>query len=221
MDRKAPAEGSSSQNDNPFVECLQEGPAAGITKVVLSTGSFFFARSSYIGKLGLKKHSPVDIDMQAALEIETVSISAENKALDLLKTRNHSRSELQRKLAVRGFPDAAVIIALENLESGGILDDLRFAEEFARYRFTRRLNGPILIKKLLLDRGIDRTTADAAVSEAVSVDEIMEILQAATVKLLKRRPGSLHAFMNSLLRRGFDMQSINGYLQQNRTNLPF
>ena len=91
-------------------------------------------------------------------------------ALGFLARREHSRRELMRKLATRGFPDDVVSRALDELERTGALAEARFTESFVRSRISKG-QGPQRIRAELAQRGI----AD---------DEAAEVLRAADVDWL-------------------------------------
>jgi regulatory protein len=73
----------------------------------------------------------------------------------LLVYREHSRTELRRKLQTR-FPDAPEIDqVLDELEQRNYLSDERFVEEYLKSRI-RKGYGPLRIKSELQERGISR-----------------------------------------------------------------
>ncbi len=74
-------------------------------------------------------------------------------AIDLLARREHSRLELERKLATRGFPKAVIAPALDALEHSGVLVATRFTESFVRSRITKG-QGPVRIRAELAERGV-------------------------------------------------------------------
>lgn len=82
----------------------------------------------------------------------------ERVALDLLARREHSRRELERKLAARGFADEMIGSTLDALEESGALEAARFTETFIRARAARG-QGPARIRAELTERGIDREQA--------------------------------------------------------------
>ncbi|RPI61452.1 MAG: regulatory protein RecX, partial [Lysobacterales bacterium] len=67
--------------------------------------------------------------------------------------REHSRRELTRKLAARGFPDEILSAALDELERSGALADARFTDSFVRSRIAKG-QGPQRIRAELAQRGI-------------------------------------------------------------------
>jgi regulatory protein len=91
--------------------------------------------------------------------------ACERAALDLLARREHSRRELERKLAARGFPADLIAPALDALEESGELASARFTESFIRARAAKG-QGPARIRAELAERGIDRDQADEYLREA-------------------------------------------------------
>ena len=84
--------------------------------------------------------------------------ACELAALDLLARREHSRSELERKLGARGFAEELIAPTLDALEESGELASARFTESFIRARAARG-QGPARIRAELAERGIDREQA--------------------------------------------------------------
>jgi regulatory protein len=80
-------------------------------------------------------------------------------AVELLARREHSRLELTRKLAARGFEAAVVVSALDRLESTGVLAAERFTDSFVRARVAKG-QGPVRIRAELAQRGIDASAAE-------------------------------------------------------------
>lgn len=78
--------------------------------------------------------------------------------MDLLARREHSRLELEQKLAARGCEPDLVADVLDALESEGLLSAERFAESFIASRYAKG-QGPHRIRRELADRGIDSAAA--------------------------------------------------------------
>lgn len=74
-------------------------------------------------------------------------------AVELLARREHSRLELERKLAARGFPDGVIAPVLDALEQSGVLAATRFTESFIRSRVAKG-QGPVRIRAELAERGV-------------------------------------------------------------------
>ena len=92
-------------------------------------------------------------------------IAARKKAMDYLARREHSRQELENKLAKAGFEPDALAEAVDGLESDGLQSDLRFAEAFVHSR-VRRGKGPVRIRAELGERGVTGSIVAQALDEA-------------------------------------------------------
>jgi regulatory protein len=74
--------------------------------------------------------------------------------MDLLARREHSRVELERKLAAKSFAPDLIHAVLDKLESDGLLSSERFAQSFVAARYAKG-QGPYRIRRELAERGID------------------------------------------------------------------
>ena len=125
--------------------------------------------------------------------------------LRLLGRRAHSRAELQRKLARRGYEGDEVESTVARLAEMGYLDDAAFARGLVRRRSQTR--GSLALAGELAGKGIDREGAAIAL---VGLDEEAEL--AAATRLAERlyaakpSPGyreTLNTVGAKLARRGF------------------
>ena len=87
------------------------------------------------------------------------------RALGLLARREHSRAELQRKLAGPEHDSAEIMSLVEHLAEAGLQSDSRYAEAFVRSRIERG-HGPIRIRQDLRQRGVSSEQAEIALAEA-------------------------------------------------------
>ena len=139
---------------------------------------------------------------------------AYRQALGLLVRREHSRTELQRKLRARGADPAESAAALDTLRGQGYQDDARFAEMLIRTRIGGGY-GPLHIRAELGTHKLDAEVAQQALLEA-EPDWPALALQA-----LQRRFGTRASRDRAetlkrgqfLQRRGFDAASIRYALE--------
>lgn len=89
----------------------------------------------------------------------------EKRAVGFLARREHSRFELERKLAARGFDSAVIADTLDRLEQAGLLSGQRFMTSFIASRAARG-SGPEKIRAELMQRGVRPDEAAAALSAA-------------------------------------------------------
>ena len=97
--------------------------------------------------------------------------AASRAALRALAMRGRARRDLRRRLIQKQHPPRAVDEALARLDAQGLLDDRRFAVEYAA-RHAARGRGPARLVADLQRQGVDRAVADTAVGEALAEEGI-------------------------------------------------
>lgn len=101
--------------------------------------------------------------------------AAREAALRLLSFRARSRSELRSRLLQRDFAPETVERCLVALEESGLVDDAAFAESFVRDRVRLRPRGRRGLQHELRRRGVDPSTAEAAIEEVFELEEVDEL----------------------------------------------
>ena len=101
-----------------------------------------------------------------------MSASAYETALNLLTARPYTTRNLRRKLVQKEFAPAEIDAAIERLLGNGILDDSRYASQFARGRLLGPGSSRRRIRQQLFQRGIGREIADAAIESAINDESI-------------------------------------------------
>ncbi len=112
--------------------------------------------------------------------------AAERAALRALARRAHARLDLRRRLVKRQHPPAAVEAALDRVALRGLLDDRRFAEQYAALRATRG-KGPARLLRDLQAQGVERRTAEHAVRRALEEEGIDPRVEARAVAAKRAR----------------------------------
>jgi regulatory protein len=135
--------------------------------------------------------------------------AAERAALRALARRAHARLDLRRRLVKRQHPPAAVEAALDRLALRGLLDDRRFAEQYAALRATRG-KGPARLLRDLQAQGVERRTAEHAVRRALEEEGIDPGVEARAVAAKRARqlaglpvPVRKRRLLAFLVRRGY------------------
>ena len=141
--------------------------------------------------------------------------TAYNYALNLLSARPYSTSALYRKLIQKKYSAADVDDAIRRLVDNGLLNDAKYAEQYARSKILSTGSSKRRLQQDLYRKGIKgdiATTAIANVLEQEEIDPAVVIERVAKKKLaqlgdleplvLRRR---LFAF---LARRGYDIDEI-------------
>jgi len=145
------------------------------------------------------------------------SDSAVNAAYRYLAIRDHSREELRKKLADKGFPPEEIRRTLDFLEEKDYLRDERFALLFARGQVRLKAVGPDRLRMSLEAKGISREeirrTLETLASETPEEETAREALRKKTgdapsgFSLAERR--RLTAYLR---RKGFGYDTINRVL---------
>lgn len=135
------------------------------------------------------------------------TLGCHDRALGLLAVRMRSRRELRDRLVRAGFERDEVDDELGRLESVGLVDDERFAEEFAEYHARVKRSGRRAISSALYAKGIARETIERAVGEVSQDDEDARALELARTRAPRLRglvPETAFQRLSSfLMRRGY------------------
>lgn len=127
--------------------------------------------------------------------------------------REHSRSELQRKLQTRFADFTYIAPVLDGLEEQGYLDDERFLQEYLTVR-KRKGFGPLRIRAELQERGLSSGLIASYLEEQDS--EWYQLMQQAAATKAGNLAESSHASQQKLARfleyRGFPVSMIRRYL---------
>ncbi|MDH5824236.1 regulatory protein RecX [Luteimonas sp. RD2P54] len=134
------------------------------------------------------------------------------RALALLVRREHSRRELERKLAARGVGPEDAARAVERMAAEGWQDDTRFAASLARSRASAGY-GPLRIRIELESHGLDAGVVEAAFAALAEDGE--DDWDASARELVARRFGEFgpedagrrRKAAEFLIRRGFGIGS--------------
>jgi len=146
--------------------------------------------------------------------------AAQRAALRALARRAHAWRDLERRLAKKQHPPAAVKTALERLAARGLLDDRRFAEQYAAVRATRG-KGPARIVADLLAQGVERGVAEGAVGRALAEEGIDPQIEARAAAAKRARqlgglppPVRRRRLLAFLVRRGYSGPQVKELVKE-------
>ncbi len=152
-------------------------------------------------------------------------------AIKILMRRAHSVHEMKQALARRCEDLSLVKKVMDRLKSAGLIDDARYAKQFARQRTEGRKQGKFRVARDLRARGVPDRHIEAALEEAAqNTDEAAVVRQRIERKLRSYRgPDSskkiddkkLASLYRSLLRSGFSSDTIRRELRSlTREDMP-
>ena len=149
--------------------------------------------------------------METEAELYDVAVRA-------LMRRAHSVQEMRRKLERRSENKLLVQLVMARLKESGLIDDARYAKQFARQRTESRKQGKFRVARDLRARGIpDRQIAEALEETAKTTDEGTMVRQRIERKLRSYRgeidEKKMASIYGSLLRAGFSADVVRRELK--------
>jgi len=203
----------------------------------LNDTPFVVIHTSLVEKFGLRIGLEIEAEIIEKLIAADEVMRAKNYALRLLreekdpltvdasedsrpigKPKIYTKNEMEQRLAREGFSTKAIETTIEELIHSGHIRDRQYAENWIVRRQKSNPRGKMLLKKELVNKGIDRETAEQVVANVETEDETKVALQIAQkrmkqytglpIHVAKRR---LHGF---LARRGFGSEIVRHVLEQ-------
>lgn len=149
------------------------------------------------------------------IETETALYEA---AIKILMRRAHSVHEMKKALALRCEDKSLIDNVMGRLKSAGLVDDARYAKQFARQRTEKRKQGKYRVARELRARGIPDRHIEGALEEvAKNTDEGAVVRQRIERKLRSYRgeidEKKLASMYRSLLRAGFSADVVRRELR--------
>lgn len=140
-------------------------------------------------------------------------------AIRALMRRAFSVSEMRRKLGRNAEHESLVGPVLAKLREKKLLDDARYAREFARIRSSQRTQGRYRIVRELRGRGVSDANIEAACEEAFAETSEADLLKKRLARKLKLIRGPLDerkrtSLYSSLLRSGFSTDLIRKAMRE-------
>jgi len=181
----------------------------------LATRHFLFYPSSMFSRLR---------QLETEAELYDVAVRA-------LMRRAHSIHEMKQKLERRSDNKLLVQVVMARLKESGMIDDARYAKQFARQRTESRKQGKYRVARDLRARGIpDRHISSALEEVAQTSDEAAMVRQRIERKLRSYRgpdtrkkidEKKMASLYGSLLRAGFSADVVRRELKAlTREELP-
>jgi regulatory protein len=152
---------------------------------------------------------PRTIDLEPALY---------EAAIKILMRRAHSVSEMKKALIRRTADEDLIKKVIARLKQNGLIDDARYAKQFARQRTELRKQGKFRVARELRARGVLDHHIEAALEEAAKETDEAAIIRQRIERKLKLFRGEIDdrkiaSLYRSLLRAGFPADMIRRELR--------
>jgi regulatory protein len=150
--------------------------------------------------------------------------AARNLVLRWLGQRELTTSQARLRLRRRHYPDDIVSTALATLVADGLLDDERTARAQARHDISIKRHGRGRVLRHVQSLGVDRDTAQAAVTAVFADVDEDRLLADALARRLRGQPlpterKELGRLFGWLLRQGFDAGKVSALFRRGGRDL--
>ena len=173
------------------------------TPLPLASSGLFFYASRMFGK-------PRQMETEAELY---------EAAIKLLMRRAHSISEMKKALARRCEDEKLVRAVVDRLKRENLVDDARYAKQFARHRSESRKQGQFRIARELRARGVPDRHIESAIQEAAKESDPAALVRQRIERKLRSWRGEIDqkktaSLYRSLLAAGFPADLIRHELHR-------
>ena len=140
-------------------------------------------------------------------------------AIKILMRRAHSVSEMKKALIRRTANGDLIQTVIARLKQNGLIDDARYAKQFARQRTEIRHQGKYRVARELRARGVPDHHIEAAVEEASANSDEAAMVRQRIDRKLKFLRGEIDdkkiaSLYRTLLRAGFSSDTIRRELKR-------
>jgi len=182
--------------------------------IYFDNDSMLFLAVEVFLKSGLKKGDDISEDRFSFLIEQNKLFHIKQRAFRLLGRRQHSSSELRRKLWNKDYEQKLIDEVIEDLQKKGYLDDKEFIRAFVAEKSKTKNWSTKKIKSELLKRGIDSKLIDKMLNGKTVESDFENAMKLANKKyevLLKRNlePKELRNKLSAyLFSKGFEYELI-------------
>jgi len=182
--------------------------------IYFDNDSLLFLAVEVFLKSGLKKGDEISEDRFSSLIELNKLFHIKQRAFRLLGRRQHSSSELRRKLWNKDYEQKLIDEVIEDLKKNGYLDDREFIRAFVAEKSKAKNWSSKKIKGELFKRGVASKLIDEMLSEQPTESDLESAMKLAKKKnevLLKRNlePKEMRNKLSTyLFSKGFDYDLI-------------
>ena len=140
-------------------------------------------------------------------------------AIKILMRRAHSVSEMKKALIRRTADEDLIQKVIARLKQNSLIDDARYAKQFARQRTEIRHQGKYRVARELRARGVPDHHIETAVEEAAATSDEAAMVRQRIERKLKFLRGEIDdrkiaSLYRTLLRAGFSSETIRRELKR-------
>ncbi len=183
-------------------------------KVYLDGEVAFILYNSDLKSIALRVGEELSTATYEEIINQTIYPRAIQKALAILKFKDRTEQEIQRKLKEVDYPEEVIVRVIGYMKEYGYLNDERFTSLYVKSR--KSTKSKLFIKSELLQKGLDKCVIDEVLETEYSeeLEEDAERLAIRKAINKKTKTPQLLTFeekqklIASLFRKGFDINKI-------------
>ncbi len=187
-------------------------------KILLDDTTHVAVPKRLVDNLGLRIGLEIEAEVIEKLIAAEEMMRAKKHALEMLQEEIYSKSQMSRHLEKEGFTDETVETIVTELIQAGHIRDRQFAEKWIQRRIKSNPRGRKLLKQELIEKGVDRKTAEQVINEVNAEVEAKLALQIAEKQAKKYKhltnQAAQRRLYGYLARRGYDSDLILKIIQQ-------
>ena len=186
--------------------------------IFLDCKQFGIVDANLIKKLGLRIGLEIEVVvLQKLIEADDVT-KTKDLIIDLLRNQTFNKQQLIDLLGQKGYSEITIDTTLAELEQQGFIKGENYARNWIDRRRRSKPRGKNVLKRELVSKGIDKTTADNVLDAIDDTDEAGSALQVARKQAVHYRSLVPHVakrrMHDFLLRRGFDYDTIQRVIDE-------
>ncbi|HEQ71568.1 MAG TPA: hypothetical protein ENN69_03685 [Spirochaetia bacterium] len=185
-------------------------------KLLLSSDEQLLLPAEKYALLKLREGSELSRKDLLELKRTEAIFRTKQKAVSLLERRPYTRTALFSRLEEALFPAEAIAEVMTELEILGVVDDLKYGENWVLSQLKRKPSGRLLLAQGLRRKGISREKIEQILDTAYPAEAEDDFCAKALEKLVRRKIRDRLKLTAALSRRGFSAPVVRRVIDRFR-----
>lgn len=184
-----------------------------LKKISLSNGEEVLIDNDICGEHCLKKGDDLTDEKLNALIFQSQYVRAKSRAVWYLDRKDRTSKDLYNKLCQAGFDKKASAKVIARLQEVGLIDDRRFAENYATRLMESNISKREALQKML-QKGVPYDMAKEVLSETeADENEQIEVLINKKYRSRLMTENGVQKVYAALIRKGFSYEAVKAALK--------
>jgi regulatory protein len=182
-------------------------------KVSTDNGAAFSLYKNELRTYGIAKDKEIPEELYTKLIDEVLLKRAKLRSMNLLKSRDYTRHQMEDKLKNGCYPKEVIDKAINYVESYGYIDDLRYAVSYIGYKSSAKSTKQIRLE--LARKGISSENIEAAFLQCAEENKMTDEMELIEKLIEKKKYDKATAtyeekqkIIGFLYRKGFSLDMI-------------